>query len=324
MPRTASPANLGILRDRAPRATACAFMLGATARGFEGTGYVEAVRTGQASACRPTSRLSASASCPIPSLRERRGSPATTASWSTNSRAPRTPPSSPPAIAPIIPVSRRRARAAGIGAERHRAGQARGAGHGWASRTPYREVPWFWSDQYDLKLQIAGLARPGRCAPSCAAIPPRANSRCSICATAPLAAVEAVNAAPEYIVGRKLIAAEAPSSIRRGSPTCRSDESHSSEHERDRCPRSPTSNDNGKAHTVEVPAGWTVMEGAVKNRIPGIDADCGGACACATCHVYVDPAWFGQAAPARGHGAVDARFRPGGDARTRGSPARSR
>src|SRR5437016_4836091 len=49
---------------------------------------------------------------------------------------------------------------------------------------------------------------------------------------------------------------------------------------------------NGKEHTVEVPAGWTVMEGAVKNRVPGIDADCGGACACATCHVYADPAWL--------------------------------
>ena len=47
---------------------------------------------------------------------------------------------------------------------------------------------------------------------------------------------------------------------------------------------------NGKEHVVDVPAGWTVMEGAVKNRVPGIDADCGGACACATCHVYVDPA----------------------------------
>ena len=49
---------------------------------------------------------------------------------------------------------------------------------------------------------------------------------------------------------------------------------------------------SGKERTVEVPAGWTVMEGAVKNRVPGIDADCGGACACATCHVYVDPAWL--------------------------------
>ena len=48
---------------------------------------------------------------------------------------------------------------------------------------------------------------------------------------------------------------------------------------------------NGKERTVEVPAGWSVMEGAVKNRVPGIDADCGGACACATCHVHVDEAW---------------------------------
>jgi 2Fe-2S ferredoxin len=48
---------------------------------------------------------------------------------------------------------------------------------------------------------------------------------------------------------------------------------------------------SGKERTVEVPVGWTVMEGAVKNRVPGIDADCGGACACATCHVYVDAAF---------------------------------
>ena len=48
---------------------------------------------------------------------------------------------------------------------------------------------------------------------------------------------------------------------------------------------------NGKEHVVDVAAGWSVMEGAVKNLIPGIDADCGGACACATCHVYVDEAW---------------------------------
>jgi 2Fe-2S ferredoxin len=49
---------------------------------------------------------------------------------------------------------------------------------------------------------------------------------------------------------------------------------------------------NGKEHMIDVPNGWSVMEGAVKNLIPGIDADCGGACACATCHVYVDPAWL--------------------------------
>lgn len=47
----------------------------------------------------------------------------------------------------------------------------------------------------------------------------------------------------------------------------------------------------GKEHEVEVADGMTVMEGARDNAIPGIDADCGGACACSTCHVYVDPAW---------------------------------
>jgi ferredoxin, 2Fe-2S len=49
---------------------------------------------------------------------------------------------------------------------------------------------------------------------------------------------------------------------------------------------------NGAQHTVEVPTGKTVMLGAVENNIPGIDADCGGECACATCHVYVDAAWL--------------------------------
>ena len=49
---------------------------------------------------------------------------------------------------------------------------------------------------------------------------------------------------------------------------------------------------NGKSHVVEVANGLSVMEGAVQNDIPGIDADCGGSCACATCHVYVDEKWF--------------------------------
>ena len=49
---------------------------------------------------------------------------------------------------------------------------------------------------------------------------------------------------------------------------------------------------NNKEHTVEIPNGNTVMEGAVQNNIPGIDADCGGAMACATCHIYVDQKWY--------------------------------
>jgi len=51
---------------------------------------------------------------------------------------------------------------------------------------------------------------------------------------------------------------------------------------------------SGKSHTIEVPKELSVMEGALQNNIPGIDADCGGACACATCHVYVDEKWFGK------------------------------
>ena len=47
----------------------------------------------------------------------------------------------------------------------------------------------------------------------------------------------------------------------------------------------------GTSHTVDGEVGSTVMETAIKNGVPGIEAECGGACACATCHVYVDEAW---------------------------------
>ena len=54
---------------------------------------------------------------------------------------------------------------------------------------------------------------------------------------------------------------------------------------------------DGTEHTVDVKPGLSVMEGAVKNNIPGIDADCGGACACATCQVYVAPQWQAKLPP---------------------------
>ena len=60
---------------------------------------------------------------------------------------------------------------------------------------------------------------------------------------------------------------------------------------------------NGASHTVDVAPGMTVMEGAVSNGIPGIEAACGGACACATCHVYVDARWMqtvGEQSPTEG------------------------
>ena len=54
---------------------------------------------------------------------------------------------------------------------------------------------------------------------------------------------------------------------------------------------------NGTIHEIDVKPGMTVMEGARVNGVPGIDADCGGACACSTCHVYVAPDWVDRLPP---------------------------
>ena len=61
---------------------------------------------------------------------------------------------------------------------------------------------------------------------------------------------------------------------------------------------------DNQIHTVEVQNGLTVMEGAVQNDVPGIDADCGGGMACATCHVYVKEEWFNKL-PTKEDGAED-------------------
>ena len=50
----------------------------------------------------------------------------------------------------------------------------------------------------------------------------------------------------------------------------------------------------GERHEVDVDAGYSVMEGAINNNIDGIVAECGGACACATCHSYIDPEWLAK------------------------------
>ena len=55
----------------------------------------------------------------------------------------------------------------------------------------------------------------------------------------------------------------------------------------------------GTSRTVEGQVGSTVMETAMKNAVPGIDAECGGACSCATCHVYVDKEWTAVVGPAQ-------------------------
>jgi 2Fe-2S ferredoxin len=53
----------------------------------------------------------------------------------------------------------------------------------------------------------------------------------------------------------------------------------------------------GAEHHVDVPAGLSVMDGAKRFTVPGIDGDCGGACACATCHVYVEEGWYDRLPP---------------------------
>ena len=70
----------------------------------------------------------------------------------------------------------------------------------------------------------------------------------------------------------------------------------------------------GESHTVDVPVGNSVMEGGRNAGIPGIVAECGGACACSTCHVYVDPDWFDRV-PAKESMEEDMlEFAPGMDA----------
>jgi len=54
---------------------------------------------------------------------------------------------------------------------------------------------------------------------------------------------------------------------------------------------------DGKEHVIEGKKGQSVMEAAVSNMVPGIDADCGGACACATCHIYVNADWLAKLGP---------------------------
>ena len=59
-------------------------------------------------------------------------------------------------------------------------------------------------------------------------------------------------------------------------------------------PKITYKDNSGNSRTIEVDNGLSIMEGAIQNDIPGIDADCGGGMACATCHVYVKDEWFNK------------------------------
>ena len=76
-------------------------------------------------------------------------------------------------------------------------------------------------------------------------------------------------------------------------------------------------NANGKEQTIEATNGISLMENAVRNMVPGIDADCGGACSCATCMVYVPDAWQDRLPPKGADEEAMLEFCPHSDPRSR-------
>jgi 3-phenylpropionate/trans-cinnamate dioxygenase ferredoxin reductase component len=183
---------------------------------------------------------------------------------------------------------------------------------------PSPEVPWFWSDQFDLKLQIAGLIQ------DCDAVTVRSNPGADKLAVfhtrnGRLMAVEAVNATPEFMAGKQLIRDKAepdpalmaddsvalselaPGTFEEtGADVALEPEVTPEAAARPAIERKPGEarvtfvQDDGDARSVSAPAGLTLMEAAVRNNLPGIIAECGGMCSCGTCHVYVDENWAGQ------------------------------
>jgi 3-phenylpropionate/trans-cinnamate dioxygenase ferredoxin reductase subunit len=192
---------------------------------------------------------------------------------------------------------------------------------------PPPEVPWFWSDQFDLKLQIAGLlldadavtVRRGE-DPDRLAIFHTKEGR--------LIATEAVNSPSEFMASKRMIReaievdldrladATAPLEVRRGAaaskpgaaaskpgaaapePAVASNGAAGVATEtagasgKPGFPRATFVMPDGDATSVEATEGRTLMDSAVRNNLPGIIAECGGMCSCGTCHVYVEEPWL--------------------------------
>ena len=178
---------------------------------------------------------------------------------------------------------------------------------------PAPEVPWFWSDQFDLKLQIAGVLIDadtsvvrGNAASDRFAVFHLKGNR--------LVAMEGVNVPAEFMAAKGFLRDEMLLDPDRladvAVPLPESDSTVvPAEPEPDAEPagavgpgvpgpggkpgepRASYVQADGKVVSVQVPVGMTVMEGAVRNNLPGIVAECGGTCSCGTCHVYVDEEW---------------------------------
>jgi 3-phenylpropionate/trans-cinnamate dioxygenase ferredoxin reductase subunit len=186
---------------------------------------------------------------------------------------------------------------------------------------PAAEVPWFWSDQFDLKLQIAGLVRDTDRTTVRAS-----GERFAVFHTRAgrLVAVEGVNASGEFMAGKQLIrdqpeldlelladssvplerVSEArPAAVAETRPAAVAGAGAAAA--TDARPASAVPGpggtldeplvaliqDNGDVASFTITAGRSLMDGAVRNNVPGIIAECGGMCSCGTCHVFVDPEW---------------------------------
>ena len=68
---------------------------------------------------------------------------------------------------------------------------------------------------------------------------------------------------------------------------------------------------DGQSQAIEVESGKTLMQNVLDNMVPGIDADCGGACACGTCHCFIAEDWGAATGDRRPHGGIHARYAPG-------------
>jgi 3-phenylpropionate/trans-cinnamate dioxygenase ferredoxin reductase subunit len=182
---------------------------------------------------------------------------------------------------------------------------------------PPAEVPWFWSDQFALKLQIAGLVRDtdgvavrSRNDGDAFAVFHTRGDR--------LIAVEAVNATAEFMAGRQLIRDEtavalesladpltaldgllAPAAART-SPSPAADVGARGDAPDGNVagpggvagqPQATFIQPDGNVASTAIGSGMTLMAGAVRHNVPGIVAECGGMCSCGTCHVVIEPDW---------------------------------
>jgi 3-phenylpropionate/trans-cinnamate dioxygenase ferredoxin reductase subunit len=184
---------------------------------------------------------------------------------------------------------------------------------------PAPEVPWFWSDQFDLKLQIAGLLRESD-GSVVRADPDTGKLAIFHLRGERLVAVEGVNAAAEFMVGKALIRDQVELDLERladpqtpldevargdvagqEAPTPPADVIASAEPAATPEPPGPGGKPgeplvsfiqpDGELASVNIPVGRSLMEGSVRNNLPGIIAECGGMCSCGTCHVYIDSRW---------------------------------